>query len=284
MKGRIKRLILDYFGITVGSAMTALGLALFLIPNRIAAGGVSGFATIIYHLFELPVGMLFLILNIPIFIAGLKVLGLSFGARTIYGMITLAVFIDIFQSLGIVITEDLLLASIYGGVVGGAGLGLVFYFKGSTGGTDLIARLINHFTGFSIGQGLLAADGFVVILAGIFFNPEVALYAALTIFINSKTIDLVQEGINFKKAAFIISESAGEIKQGIISDLERGVTVLQGYGGYTDKEKSVLFCIITRSEVPRLKRLVYSIDKGAFVIITGVNEVMGEGFDEMNRG
>ncbi|HLV10483.1 MAG TPA: YitT family protein, partial [Halanaerobiales bacterium] len=156
-------------------------------------------------------------------------------------------------------------------------------FKGSTGGTDLIARLVNHFTGFSIGQGLLAADGFVVLLAGIFFNPEVALYAALTIFINSKTIDLVQEGINFKKAAFIISESAGEIKQGIISDLKRGVTVLQGYGGYTDKEKNVLFCIITRSEMPRLKRLVYSIDKGAFVTITGVNEVMGEGFDEMNR-
>src|SRR5690554_3165535 len=283
MKTRIKRLILDYLGITVGSAITALGLALFLIPNRIAAGGVSGLATIIYHLFELPVGMVFLVINIPIFIAGLKVLGLSFGARTIYGMITLAVFIDIFQSLGIVITEDLLLASIYGGVVGGAGLGLVFYFKGSTGGTDLIARLINHFTGFSIGQGLLAADGFVVLLAGIFFNPEVALYAALTIFINSKTIDLVQEGINFKKAAFIISESAGEIKQGIISDLKRGVTVLQGYGGYTDKEKNVLFCIITRSEMPRLKRLVYSIDKGAFVTITGVNEVMGEGFDEMNR-
>jgi len=283
MKTRIKRLILDYLGITVGSAITALGLALFLIPNRIAAGGVSGLATIIYHLFELPVGMVFLIINIPIFIAGLKVLGLSFGARTIYGMITLALFIDIFQSLGTVITEDLLLASIYGGVVGGAGLGLVFYFKGSTGGTDLIARLVNHFTGFSIGQGLLAADGFVVLLAGIFFNPEVALYAALTIFINSKTIDLVQEGINFKKAAFIISESAGEIKQGIISDLKRGVTVLQGYGGYTDKEKNVLFCIITRSEMPRLKRLVYSIDKGAFVTITGVNEVMGEGFDEMNR-
>ncbi|HLV08637.1 MAG TPA: YitT family protein, partial [Halanaerobiales bacterium] len=252
MKTRIKRLILDYLGITVGSAITALGLALFLIPNRIAAGGVSGLATIIYHLFELPVGMVFLIINIPIFIAGLKVLGLSFGARTIYGMITLALFIDIFQSLGTVITEDLLLASIYGGVVGGAGLGLVFYFKGSTGGTDLIARLINHFTGFSIGQGLLAADGFVVLLAGIFFNPEVALYAALTIFINSKTIDLVQEGINFKKAAFIISETAGEIKQGIISDLERGVTVLQGYGGYTNKEKDVLFCIITRPEVPRL--------------------------------
>lgn len=284
MRPERKQFILDYLGITTGSALTAIGLTIFLIPNKIAAGGISGLATIIYHLFDLPVGMMFLLLNIPLFIAGVKILGLSFGARTIYGMISLAVFIDIFQPIVPVITHDLLLATIYGGVLGGIGLGLVFLAKGTTGGTDMIARLINHYTGFSVGQGLLIADGFVVFLAGVFFNPEVALYAALTIFINSKTIDLVQEGIDFKKAAFIISKASTEIKNGITSDLDRGVTVLKGYGGYTGEDKEVLFCVITRSEVSRLKRLVYSVDREAFVIITNVHEVLGEGFDEINRG
>ncbi len=283
MKPEKKQLIVDYLGITLGSALTALGLTIFLIPNKIAAGGISGFATILYHLFDLPVGMMFLILNTPLFIAGVKILGLSFGTRTIYGMVSLAIFIDLFQPIVPVVTYDLLLAAIYGGVLGGLGLGLVFLSKGTTGGTDMIARLVNHFTGFSIGQGLLLADGLVVLLAGIFFNPEVALYATLTIFINSKTIDLVQEGIDFKKAAFIISQKSEEIKKGIISDLDRGVTVLKGYGGYTGEDKEVLFCIITRSEISRLKRLVYFVDRKAFITITNVHEVLGEGFDEINR-
>ncbi|ACL70387.1 YitT family protein [Halothermothrix orenii] len=275
-----KQLFIDYLGITMGSILTALGLTLFLIPNKIAAGGVSGLATVIYYLFDLPVGITMLLINIPLFITGIKVLGASFGARTVYGIITLSIFTDLFQPLVPALTNNLLLSAIYGGVLGGLGLGLVFRFKGTTGGTDMVARLINHYTGMSMGQGLLLADGFVVALAGIFFNVEVALYATLTIFINSKTIDLVQEGLDISKVALIISRHSLKIKDEVLSSLERGVTGLKGYGGYTGEDKDVLLCIISRSEVTKLKRLVYNIDPEAFVIITNAHEVLGEGFKE----
>lgn len=277
----MRQVFLDYLGITLGSLLTALGLTIFLVPNKIAAGGVSGLATVIFYLTHIPVGIMMLVINIPLFIAGVKILGRSFGARTIYGIITLSVFTDILQPVVPVLTKDLLLATIYGGILGGLGLGLVFRAKGTTGGTDMVAMLINHFTGLSTGQGLLLADGFVVMLAGFFFNIEVALYAALTIFINSKTIDLVQEGFSLTRATFIISSKPDKIREGIISNLDRGVTILEGYGGYTGEEKDVLFCIISRSEVTKLKRMVYEIDPRAFVIIADVHEVLGEGFKQI---
>lgn len=282
MKNDKKKLFLDFLGITFGAALIALALTIFLIPNKIAAGGLSGLATIIFYLTGFPVGIMTLLLNIPLIIAGIKILGLSFGTRTIYGMIMYSVFIDLFQPFVPVLTQDLLLATIYGGVIGGLGLGIVFSSKGTTGGTDMAARLINHYTGISIGQGLLIADGIVVLLAGIFFNAEVALYAAITIFISSKTIDLVQEGIVFKKGAFIISNKADKIRKKIITDLDRGVTVLKGYGGYTCEEKDILYCIINRTELTRLKEMVYKVDHDAFVIITSVHEVLGEGFKEFS--
>ncbi|QTL99901.1 DUF2179 domain-containing protein [Iocasia frigidifontis] len=278
----MKRLLFDILGITVGSALAALSLVIFLIPNRIAAGGISGLATIIYYLTEFPVGILTLVLNIPLFIAVIKVLGLSFGIRTIYGMITFAVFIDLFQPVVPVLTHDLLLATIYGGIVGGLGLGIVFNSRGTTGGTDMAAKLINHYTGLSVGESIFLADGIVVLLAGIFFNAEVALYAAIAIFIHSKVIDLVQEGLRFSKAVFIISTNPEAIKDEVMSELDRGVTILNGYGGYTGDEKDVLFCIISRTEVAKLKRVVSKIDRKAFVIITNVHEVLGEGFKEIS--
>ena len=216
-----KRIFLDYLGITVGSALLALSLTLFLIPNRIAAGGLSGLATIIYHFTGFPVGVMTFLMNVPLFIAGIKSFGLSFGPRTIYGMVIYSLFIDVFQQLFPVLTNDLLLATIYGGVIGGIGVGIVFLSRGTTGGTDMIARLINHFTNLSMGKGLLLADGFVVLLAAILLNAEVALYAVLTIFITSKTVDVVQEGLNYKKAAFIISNHSREIMQGILKELDR---------------------------------------------------------------
>ncbi len=275
------KVILDYLGITFGSALTALALTVFLIPNRIAAGGVSGLATVVYYLTNFPVGIMMLILNIPIFFLGVRVLGASFGARTIYGMIVLSLFTDLLQPLVAPLTNDLLLATIYGGALAGLGLGIVFNSRGTTGGTDMVARLINHYTSFSIGQGLLLADGFVVLLAGVFFNAEVALYAAITILISSKTIDLVQEGFDFAKAVLIISSESERVKAEVINVLDRGLTVLKGYGGYTGDDKNVLLCIISRSEVVKLKRLVYQVDPAAFMIITNVHEALGEGFKEI---
>ncbi len=283
MKFFKKQVLIDYLGITLGSAIMALGFTLFLIPNKIAAGGVSGLATVIYYLADIPVGVMSILLNIPIFIAAVRLLGKTFGTRTIYGIISSAFFIDLLQPIVPVLSEDLLLAAIYGGVISGLGLGIVFNSKGTTGGTDMVARLINHYTGLSVGQGLLLADGIVVALAGIFFNIEVALYAALTIFLSSKTIDVVQEGMNISKAALIISSEQEEIRKRVISELERGITGLEGYGGYTGNSKDILLCIISRSEVAKLKHLVIQIDPEAFIIITNVHEVLGEGFKEINE-
>ena len=279
----IRRKIIDYIGITIGTALTALGLTVFLIPNKIAAGGVSGLATVIYYLFEFNVGITMLLINIPILLTGMKVLGASFGARTIYGILALSFFTDIMQPNVPDITNDLLLASIYGGLLIGLGLGVVFRFRGTTGGTDMIARLIHHFSSFSVGQGLLIADGFVVTLAGIFFNLEVALYAAITIFITSKTIDVIQEGMDISKAALIISSKPKEIEKAILDNLNRGFTSFQGRGGFTGENREVLLCIISRTEVTRLKRMVCEIDEDAFVTISNVHEVLGEGFEEVEE-
>jgi uncharacterized membrane-anchored protein YitT (DUF2179 family) len=276
-----KRIFIDYLGITAGSFLIALALTVFLVPNRIAAGGVSGLATVIYYISSFPIGITMLIINIPLFLAGLKIMGTSFGMRTIYGIISLSVFTDLLQPHVVSLTDDLLLASIYGGVVGGIGLGIVFRSRGTTGGTDMIASLINYYTGITVGEGLLIADGVVVALAGIFFNLEVALYAAVTIFITSQTIDVIQEGLNFKKGVLIISEQADEINQMVVNDLNRGITEFEAKGGYTGDRKQVLLCIISRSEVSELKAAVAKIDKDAFVIISDVHEVLGEGFTEI---
>ena len=276
-----KRIFIDYLGITAGSFLIALALTVFLVPNRIAAGGVSGLATVIYYISSFPIGITMLIINIPLFLAGLKIMGTSFGMRTIYGITSLSVFTDLMQPHVSSLTDDLLLASIYGGVVGGIGLGIVFRSRGTTGGTDMIASLINYYTGITVGEGLLIADGVVVALAGIFFNLEVALYAAVTIFITSQTIDVVQEGLNFKKGVLIISDRADEINEMVVNDLNRGITEFEAKGGYTGDRKQVLLCIISRSEVSELKTAVAKIDKEAFVIISNVHEVLGEGFTEI---
>jgi uncharacterized membrane-anchored protein YitT (DUF2179 family) len=276
-----KKTIIDYLGITAGSFLIALALTVFLVPNRIAAGGVSGLATVIYYISSFPIGITMLIINIPLFLAGLKIMGKSFGIRTIYGIASLSLFTDLLQPHMTALTNDLLLASIYGGVIGGIGLGLVFRFRGTTGGTDLIASLINYYTGIPVGEGLLIADGIVVTLAGIFFNLEVALYAAVTIFITSQTVDVIQEGLNFKKGVLIISDKAEEINKMVVDELSRGITEFEAKGGYTGERKKVLLCIISRSEVSEIKRAVVEIDKDAFVIISNVHEVLGEGFTEI---
>lgn len=282
MKLSYRRIFLDYLAITVGCFLTSIGLIIFLIPNKIASGGVSGLATVLFHLFGFPVGVVMLTINIPLFLIGVRVLGKSLGFRTFYGIAVLSVFIDLLAPYVPILTHDLLLASLYGGGFIGFGLGIVFKSRGTTGGTDLLAALLNKFfPAISIGQGVLLVDIFVVLIAGIVFNAELALYAVISLFVSSKIIDLVQEGFNLAKAALIISDRSEEIRLGILEKMGRGVTTLDGKGGYTGKEKDVLLVIVSRAEVSQLKRLVTQIDASSFVILTEVHEVMGEGFKEI---
>lgn len=269
--------VASYLWIALGCLLTALSFNFFFIPNQIAPGGVSGIGTVIFHLFGLPVGVTMLVLNIPLFLIGIKQMGGSFGIRTLIATIMLSFMIDLIKVPPL--TQDPLLASIYGGVLMGTGLGLVFRMNATTGGTDLFAKLIHRYFPFiSVGWVLFFIDFIVVVAAGIVFGPSQALYAVVSLALGAKIIDLVQEGLNTAKAVFIISDMAPTISDRIMQEMDRGVTLLHGQGAYTRREKEVILCVINRMQMSRLKGIIHEIDPLAFVLVADVREVMGEGF------
>jgi len=274
----VKKVVFGYGGVLVGVIIAALGVSYFLVPAKIAAGGVSGLATVAYYLTRLPVGVTMLLLNIPLFLLSWRIIGPVFGAKTLFGTIAMSVFVDLFNQFAVPLTTDLLLAAIYGGVLSGIGLGIAFRSGGSTGGTDMAAQLVARFFPTSVGQALLIVDGFVIILAGIAFGLELAMYALIAVFIATKTVDVVQEGQSYAKACLIISDDPEPIGERIMERLERGVTMLDGRGMYTKYEKQILLAIVSRMEIATVKAIVAELDQKAFVIIYDVHEVLGEGF------
>lgn len=277
----IPKIIREISGVTFGVILIALGLDLFLIPNRIAAGGVSGIATILHYLIRAPVGVAMLVLNVPLFALGVYRMGLRFGFRSLYGTIALSLLVDLLAPFLPVPTNDFLLASLFGGVLTGLGLGLVFRHNGTTGGTDLAAVVLRTYTGVNIGQLLFLVDASVVIAAWITFNSaELAMYALITIFVTAWLIDLVQEGFSYAKAFLIISRQAPDIAEVIVRELNRGATAWPVRGVYTGTERELVLSVVSRSEVTRLKEIVHSVDPLAFIILADVHEVLGEGFKE----
>lgn len=271
--------VVEIAGVTLGVLLTALGLDIFLIPSKIAAGGVSGIATVLHYILHVPVGMTMLLLNIPLFIMGVYRLGLKFGFRSLYGTISLSLLVDGLAPYMPVPTRDPLLAGIFGGVLVGLGLGLVFKYRGTTGGTDLAAAVIRTYTGANVGQLLFMVDAFVVLGAGFAFRSwELAMYALITIFITAWLIDMVQEGFSYAKAFYIISSQPEKMTAAVLQEINRGATVLRGRGAYSGTDRDVLLVVVNRSEVTRLKDLIYEIDSKAFVILTDAHEVLGEGF------
>ncbi|HZK18017.1 MAG TPA: YitT family protein [Clostridia bacterium] len=268
-----------FLGITSGVFLTALGLDIFLVPNKIAAGGISGIATILHFVIGTPVGAAMLALNVPLFILAIYHLGFQFAVRSLYGTFALSVFVDVMVRFLPVYTGDPLLAALFGGVIVGLGLGLVFRFNGTTGGTDMIAALLRRFIGFNIGQLLFAVDGAVVLAAGLAFrSAELAMYAFITIFVTAWIIDLVQEGFSYTRAFIIISDKSTEIARVITSDINRGATLLHSKGVYTGVDRYAILSVVGRTEVSKLKGIIYKIDPGAFVILADVHEVLGTGF------
>lgn len=274
-----KKLIKRLLGITVGSLIQALGIVLFLSPNKIAPGGFSGLSIIIYHLTGFPVGAMYFILNLPLFIVASKKWGFSFIGLTLYGTITSSIFIDLFSYLLSPMTDNPILASIYGGVLVGIGVGIVFKYWGSTGGTDLLSQLIYSYVGLSFGTSMLILDTTIVVIAAfVFRSPEYALYGMLALFISSKVIDYVQEGFSTAKTVFVISDKTQEIKLRIFKELERGVTELKVIGSYTGIERDALLCVVQQKELSLIKEIIHDEDPNAFVIIGDAKEVIGEGF------
>jgi uncharacterized membrane-anchored protein YitT (DUF2179 family) len=291
----VSKRVKDYLWIIAGSIITAAAINIFLVPYKLAPGGVTGIATVIYYLsrFKFHVGTTMLVLNIPLFIFGLRFIGGRFTVRTLFSTIFLSAVIDTTEPFTRLIIQnyllkpinptdnpDLLLYSIFGGFFMGAGLGLVFRSGATTGGTDLAARIVKHFApSLTMGQLLLLIDSSVIIFAAISFNSfMLALYSIISLYISSKIIDAILEGINFAKAVYIISDESEKIAKRILTELDRGVTALKGTGMYTGNDKNVLYCVLQRGQLPLLKTLVRDIDPRAFVILTDIREVLGEGF------
>jgi uncharacterized membrane-anchored protein YitT (DUF2179 family) len=271
------KLFLEFLQITIGIAVVALGLNLFLIPNKLAAGGASGLATILFYSYGLPVGISIAFINIILFSAGTAVFGRSFGVKTAYGAFGLALAVELSSFLKPV-TSDPFLATLYGGVLSGIGMGIVFRNGANTGGTDILAQIINRYSDLALGQLFLIIDATVTLLAWKVFGAKLALYGLIAVFIMGRVIDLVLEGVTVEKAAIIISEKHDEIAEEIKVQLNRGATILQAKGAYSGEDRPTILCVVSRRELEALKELVHTIDPKAFTIINDAREVTGEGF------
>lgn len=273
--------IFQYIQMTIGCIITAFGFNLFLSPNKIASGGMVGISVLIKQLFNIEPAITQWCGNIPLLFVGLFFMGKKYTLRTIFGSLVLPLFI-LFTNHMHAVTLNPLLGSIYGGILSGIGLGLVFKSNGSTGGTSIIASIINKYSRLSLGNSQGIIDGTVIIAAAFIFDTDKALYAIISLFITSKAIDLIQLGFSGSKVAFIVSDKAEIINDIILKDLDRGVTKLSGFGGYTEEERTVLMIVMDQTEVNRFKTLIKNIDPGAFIIISDTHEVLGQGFD-INR-
>ncbi|MBA7618941.1 hypothetical protein ES703_26273 [subsurface metagenome] len=267
--------------IIIGCIICALSYAVFLIPHQIVPGGVTGIAMLLHFLYHTPVGLAAIILNIPLFLIALKVLGLRFGFKSVIAIFVTNILIDFFiYTLKITTpTNNTVLAALYGGLLLGAGLGLVFRGGASTGGTDIVGQILTRFTNLSVGMWIMIVDFVVITLAGVTTGSfELALLGYLALFLSSKVIDLVLEGMDYARAAFIISTKQDKIINGIYDKMRRGVTILDGYSPYTKEKRPVIMCVITKKETHIFKSLIKDIDDNAFVILTDVFEVLGQGF------
>ncbi|MBQ7454830.1 MAG: YitT family protein [Clostridia bacterium] len=276
-------LVRDYLMMLIGSVIAGSSYAHFFVPNNIAPGGITGVATVINYLTGwLPVGTLSFILNIPLFLVGYKTGGKRFVFRSFVAMMLLSLFIDVLP--GEPVTRNSMLASIFGGILLGIGLGMILRAGATTGGTDLAAQMVhNRFSFISVGTFLFAIDCMVILLAGVVFDVQAALFALIALYISTKVIDTVIKGWNTEQQMMIISDHAQEIAQRIIQDMDRGATFLDARGAYTGEKRGMIYCVVTRSEIMQIKTIVAACDEHAFVTVSDAHEVMGEGFKQFGK-
>ncbi|WP_400195028.1 YitT family protein [Lysinibacillus telephonicus] len=269
--------IQEYIYVLLGAAVIAFGFSVFLFPNQVASGGVSGISTILNGLFGWNAGIVQYAFNIPLFIAGVLVLGKRFGFKSFIGTIALPFFVILMNDWS-AWTDNVLLAAIFGGIVVGLGIGLVFKGNASTGGTDLLAQIITKFTGLTLGTSVLLIDGIIAISAALVFDLERGLYALIGLYVTTKTIDIVQLGFSQSKMVYIITNKQDEVRDAIYMEIDRGVTKMPAFGGYTGEQKLMLMVVVYQTEFTKLKQIIKTVDPSAFVIVSDAYEVLGEGF------
>ena len=275
----VRKYIKETIEIVIGCLLMAAGTSLFLLPNQLSSGGFAGISTIVYYLFGLPLGTTMLILNIPLMILTIIRVGKETAIKGIIGTIVLSVFIDILEKFG-ALTEDRLLACIYGGILIGLGTAIVLKANASTGGTDLLTYIICSYKPHYRASNLIVIiDIAIVVLNVIFFREiEIGLYSAIAIYLSGKMIDVVFEGIYFTKTMFIVSSKYKEIAQEIGQKLDRGSTAVYAKGMYTREKKMMLWCVASRGEVAKIKQIAQEIDPRSFIVISSAREVWGKGF------
>ncbi len=281
----IKHIILETLGTILGAFIIAIAVSLFLLPNKLSSGGVAGIATITYYLFNMPMGISMLIINIPLFLMSILKIGKAFFVKSIIGTISLSVFIDILDKIT-PLTEDKFLACIYGGILMGVGTAIILKVNSSTGGTDLFSYIAKIYKPtMKVGEIIFLIDIAIVALNMIFLREiEIGLYSAIAIYLMGKIIDILFEGIYFTKLIYIVSDKTEEIAKKIGEELGRGTTGIYGKGMYTNKDKLLLMCAVTRKDVARTMQIIKKIDKNSFVIVTNSREVLGLGFkEELNQ-
>lgn len=276
-----KELMMAYGQIVLGCILGGAAYPMFLTPNNIAPGGLTGVAMVLNYLFHTPVGTVSMLLNIPLFLIGWRAMGRVFVFRSLLATVLFSVMIDLIRVQPV--TMDPLLATLFGGVLLGAGLGLILRGGATTGGTDMAARMVHRrIPHISVGAFLLIIDFSVVLLAAVTMGANEALYALISIFVSSKVLDMVLTGMTANKACFIITEKHEAVTQKILTDMERGVTLLSAQGAYTGKNRPVVMCVVSRMEVARIKDIVREADENAFMFITEAHEALGEGFSRLN--
>lgn len=269
--------------IVTGLLCCSAAYNLYLIPNNIAAGGFTGVGQLVNSAFPfISVGMVNVILNVPLFIVSMKSLGLRFGVRSLLAMLGLSLFIDYIPFP--VATHDMLLATVFGGALGGIGFGLVLRGSATTGGSDMLASLIHRYVPtVRVSVGIFAVDGLVILASAFVFDQTAAMYALICTFLMNLVVDVVLEGPDSANSYFIISNHSEAIAKRIMDEMERGVTAFSAKGMYSGDEKQVLLCVVNRFEAMTLRRIVFSVDPVAFVIASKAHEVLGEGFKEQQK-
>lgn len=277
---RKKSVALDLAIILTGSAIMTFGSVCFTIPNKIAAGGLMGLATVFYYTIGLPVGTVLAIGNLILIALQSWLIGFKSAWKTIISVVFTGFFIDLLMNVFHIppLTHNPILACLYGGILSGVGVGIVFRAGGTTGGVDIVGQILHHRYHFPIGDAILATNCLITLFAGFAFGPELALYGLLTIFFSGKVIDAVLEGISVYRSVLIISKNAEEISWGIIEELHRGATCLDGRGMYTGKPTNILLVAVRRMEMPQLRSLIYDLDPDAFVIVGDARQILGKGF------
>ncbi len=283
--------IRDYVLIVIAALIQAISLRLFFVPANLASGGVSGIAQLINHFTGWPIGLMILLGNLPLFALGWRFLGgYKFAARTAVAIFTYSVFTDLLLQTPLFapngagtklindLQGDIFLSALYGAIVSGIGYGLVYRARGSSGGSDILARILSHYRGVPVTQSYLIVDTAVILGAGFVFGWKAALYAMIALYVSGLVAETTLEGGGTVRTALIVTSQPEAISERVLEELERGVTLLEGTGAYTGAERPVLYCVITRAEVASLKAIVHEVDPRAFMVIGVAHEALGEGF------